>query len=53
MWILYSLLTAFTTVLVAIFAKLGLQNVDPTLATTLRSLIMQLFLVLLALYSYH
>jgi transporter family protein len=49
MWILYALLAAFTAALVAIFAKLGLQNVDPTLATTLRSLIMALFLVLLSI----
>ncbi|MDO7597725.1 MAG: hypothetical protein MUQ51_04825 [Pseudomonadota bacterium] len=33
----------------AIFAKLGLQNVAPTLATTLRSLIMALFLMLLSI----
>ncbi len=49
MWILYAFLAAFTAALVAIFAKLGLQNVDPTLATTLRSLIMAVFLVLLSI----
>ena len=49
MWILYAFLAALTAALVAIFAKLGLQNVDPTLATTLRSLIMALFLVLLSI----
>jgi transporter family protein len=49
MWILYAFLAAFTAALVAILAKLGLQNVDPTLATTLRSLIMALFLVLLSI----
>jgi uncharacterized membrane-anchored protein len=31
MWILYAFLAAFTAALVAIFAKVGLQNVDPTL----------------------
>jgi bacterial/archaeal transporter family protein len=45
MWPLYALLSAFAAALVAIFAKLGLQDIDPTLATTLRSLIMALFLV--------
>ncbi len=49
MWILYALLAAFTAALVAIFAKLGLQNVDPTLATTLRALIMALFLIIISL----
>lgn len=49
MWILYAFLAAFTAALVAIFAKLGLQNIDPTLATTLRSLIMALFLLVISL----
>lgn len=49
MWILYAFLAALTAALVAIFAKLGLQNVDPTLATTLRSMIMAAFLVLLSI----
>jgi len=45
MWILYAFLSALTAALVAIFAKLGLREVDPTLATTLRSIIMAVFLV--------
>ena len=45
MWILFAFLSAFTAALVAIFAKLGLREVDATLATTLRSLIMAVFLV--------
>lgn len=49
MWVLYAFLAALTAALVAIFAKLGLQNVDPTLATTLRALIMALFLVMVSL----
>jgi transporter family protein len=49
MWVLYAFLAAFTAALVTILAKLGLQNVEPTLATTLRSLIMALFLVLLSI----
>ena len=45
MWILYAFLSAFAAALVAIFAKLGLSEVEPTLATTLRSLVMAAFLV--------
>jgi len=47
MWIIYALLSALTAALVAIFAKLGLRDVDPTLATVLRSIIMTIFLLLL------
>lgn len=49
MWIIYAVLAAFTAALVAIFAKLGLQTVDPTLATTLRALIMAIFLLMVSL----
>lgn len=45
MWFIYALLAALTASLVAILGKLGLKNVDSTLATTLRSLIMAVFLV--------
>lgn len=48
MWVIYALLSAVTAALVAIFAKLGLREVDPTLATTLRSIIMTVFLLVLA-----
>lgn len=48
MWIVYALLSAFTAALVAIFAKLGLKNIDSTLATTVRAVIMALFLLSLA-----
>lgn len=48
MWIVFAFLSALTAALVAIFAKLGLREVDPTLATTLRSLIMATFLVTMA-----
>lgn len=42
---IYAFLSAFTAALVAIFGKLGLKNIDPTLATTVRSIIMAVFLV--------
>ena len=44
-WILYSLLSAFFAGLVAIFGKIGISKVDSTLATTVRAIIMVLFLV--------
>lgn len=44
-WIPYALLAAVCAALVAIFGKIGLAKVDPTLATTLRGLIMAGFLV--------
>lgn len=45
-WIIYSVLAAFTAALVAIFGKLGLKNIDPTLATTIRSIVMAGFLII-------
>jgi len=45
MWLLYAFFSALTAALVAIFAKAGLNRIDPTLATTLRSIIMALFLI--------
>lgn len=44
MYLIYALLSAFFAALVAIFAKLGLKNVDSNLATTVRAIIMALFL---------
>ncbi len=44
-WIIYGLLSAFFASLVAIFAKIGLPKTDPTLATTVRSIIMAVFLI--------
>jgi len=49
-YIILALLSALTASLVAIFGKLGLKNVDPTLATTIRSLIMAVFLVMVSLF---
>jgi len=49
MWFLMALLSAFSAALVAIFGKLGLKNLDSTLATTIRSVIMSSFLVLVSL----
>ncbi|MEI6221532.1 MAG: EamA family transporter [bacterium] len=43
MWIVFAFLSA-------IFAKLGLKDLDPTLATTIRSIIMALFLVVVSFF---
>ncbi|KUH33413.1 hypothetical protein APY94_06220 [Thermococcus celericrescens] len=50
-YIFYALLSAFFASLVPIFGKLGLKDVDPTLATTVRAVIMAAFLVGVALVS--
>lgn len=45
LWLIYALLSAVTAALVAIFGKIGLQNIDANSATAIRSVIMALFLV--------
>ncbi|MCS7184170.1 MAG: EamA family transporter [Patescibacteria group bacterium] len=49
-WIIFSLLSALTAALVAIFGKIGLNNIDSTLATTIRAIIMASFLILTSLF---
>lgn len=49
MWILYAILSAISAALVAILGKLGLKGIDPTLATTIRGIIMALFLLCVSL----
>ena len=49
MWIIYALLSAIFAAGVAIAGKLGLKSLDSTLATTIRSIIMALFLVIVSL----
>lgn len=49
-WLVYAGLSALGAAGVAIFAKLGLQNIDSTLATTVRSIIMAGFLTVIALF---
>ncbi len=50
MWVVYAFLSAITAALVAVFGKLGLKEIDSVLATTLRSIIMMVFLVLTAFF---
>ena len=46
-WPVFALLSAVFASLVAIFGKLGVARVDTTLATTVRSIIMAIFLIIL------
>lgn len=48
-WIIYAFISAGFAGLVAIFGKIGIQNIDATLATTVRSIIMAGFLVIVSL----
>ncbi|WP_297421347.1 EamA family transporter [Thermococcus sp.] len=50
-YIIYALLAALFASLVPIFGKLGLRDVNPTLATAVRAVIMAVFLVGVALLS--
>ena len=50
MWLIYAFLSAITAALVAIFAKLGLKDIDSTLATTVRAIIMTGFLILVSFF---
>lgn len=45
-WLIFSIISALMASLVAIFGKLGLKNIDSTLATTIRSIVMALFLII-------
>lgn len=47
-WILLGLGSAVFAALVAVFGKIGISSVDSTLATTLRSIIMAVFLIITA-----
>ncbi len=48
-WIFYAVGSAVFASLVAIFGKLGLKGIDSTLATTLRSIVMATFLIIVSL----
>ncbi|MFA5052952.1 MAG: EamA family transporter [Parcubacteria group bacterium] len=49
-WMIFAFLSAITAALVAIFGKMGLKGIDPTLATTIRSIIMAGFLVIVSFF---
>ncbi len=44
-WIIFAVLSAFAAALLAVFSKIGLQNVDTNVATAVRAVVMVLFLV--------
>ena len=44
-WLLYAILSALAASLVAIFAKLGMQKIDATFATAIRSIVMTVLLL--------
>jgi len=49
-WLIFALLSAFFAALVAIFGKVGLQNLDTNTATAIRAVVMTIFLfVIIAL----
>lgn len=45
LWLIYALLSAAAAALVAIFGKIGLQNIDSNAATAMRSVIMAVFML--------
>ncbi len=47
-WTIYAIFSAIFAALVAIFGKMGLKNIDSTLATTIRSVVMAVFLIITA-----
>ncbi|MEK9154667.1 MAG: EamA family transporter [Patescibacteria group bacterium] len=49
-WIIFAILSAVFAALVAIFGKIGIQNIDSTLATTVRAFIMFAFLAIVSLF---
>ncbi|MDA8212273.1 MAG: EamA family transporter [Clostridia bacterium] len=50
-WITYSLLSAFFAGLVGIFGKVGIRNIDSTVATAVRATIMAGSLIMLILFN--
>lgn len=50
MWLGFAILSSITAAAVAIFGKIGLRNLDSTFATTIRSIIMALFLIITSLF---
>ncbi len=48
-WIIFAILSAVFAALVAIFGKMGISGVDSTLATTVRAIIMSIFLISVSL----
>ncbi|MDU2198603.1 MAG: EamA family transporter, partial [Peptostreptococcaceae bacterium] len=50
-WLLYALLAAVSASFVTVFTKIGINNLSPSLATAVRSIIMALFLVSVSFFK--
>ncbi len=48
-WLFYALLAAVSASFVTIFTKIGINNLSPSMATSVRSIIMAIFLVIVSL----
>jgi transporter family protein len=48
-WLIFALLSALFAALVAIFGKIGLQNIDTHTATAIRAVVMAVFLIAIVL----
>lgn len=49
LWVIFALLSAVFAALVAIFGKIGIKDVDSTLATTIRAVVMGVFFIVASL----
>jgi transporter family protein len=50
MWIVYALLSAFFAALTAIFAKVGVQNINSNLATAIRTIVVLILIWSIVLF---
>jgi transporter family protein len=50
-WLIYALLSAVFAALVAVFGKIGLKNFDSNVATTIRAIIMAIFLFVIIVFQ--
>lgn len=51
LWLIFALLSAFAAALVPIFGKIGLKAVDANTATSIRAIIMAIFLFLVVVFE--
>ncbi len=50
-WLIYAFISAIFAALVAIFGKIGMKGIDSTLATTIRALVMFVFLFVVIIFQ--
>ena len=50
-WLFYALLAALTASLATLFTKLGVNNLSPSLAGTLKAIIMAIFFIVISSYK--